>query len=651
MGEFRQTALVFVSTLALSGLGLTLVAQAQNSPSPFSKKGTQAWEKGAAAPASAPATSQSGYSYPNVATTQPQYQSRSTQQPAAESGAYQPSGNLAAPAASAPTKAYPSTYNYSLPSTNESAPISYPVQPASVAASGGTPYPSTYKGPAPVQTQHAAPSQASGTYSPGASYDYPSYQRHGAQAAPSQPALRPASQASHASGAYYPGRATQPHMMSQTYGAQTAQGQPYPPQGQPYPNQSRPNQGPMIQPRGPRTFAQKMGLDNVAFLYEGYVRSGAAATYHDPNDLDHGWREDFILDGSLRAEVSAITPGGLEYGIAGKVRGQYDQYRRGFGGLVGDCPAGVAGCNSVNVGGTDYVLRGHTSRFYASGVDDAKDFEAQLEGAHLFLRSGYGDVTLGRDDGAAYLFSLGAPTLLNVGASNNSVDYTGLDAVKTLNDASGFSEKITYTSPRLLGDNVGVGIQFGASYALDAEACGVDYCVRGNNDEPAGVLGADLEDIAEFGIALDRKFANGLSVEATGTYARGSEQSGLAVFDDLESYGLALELGYGDFILGGSYLASNNALANGDYKAMDIGLTWQPSRLGFTVGYGHAEDDNVGLTSDQAVVGVSYDWRENVRFSTGLQYVNRDVNVNNLGLVSGQNEDATSVFVEGRFTF
>jgi len=262
-------------------------------------------------------------------------------------------------------------------------------------------------------------------------------------------------------------------------------------------------------------------------------------------------------------------------------------------------------------------------------------------------------VTVGRDDGAAYLFSLGAPTLLNVGASNSPVDYTGLDAVKTVNDASGFSEKVTYTSPRLLGDTVGVGVQFGASYALDAEACGVDYCVRGNDDEPAGVLAPELDDIVELGVALDRKFDNGLSVEATATYAMGSQQSQLAAFDNLKSLGLAMELGYGDFVLGGSYLKSNNALANGDYEAMDIGLTWQRDKLGVTVGYGHATDDNVGLTSDQAVAGVSYDFNEMFRVSTGVQYVNRDVNVFNdaTDLVSGQNENATSVFVEGRIKF
>jgi len=225
------------------------------------------------------------------------------------------------------------------------------------------------------------------------------------------------------------------------------------------------------------------------------------------------------------------------------------------------------------------------------------------------LRSAYGDVTLGRDDGAAYLFSLGAPSLLAVNGSNSPVDYTGLDSVKTVNDASGFSEKITYTSPRLLGDQIGVGVQLGVSYALNARACGVDYCVRENGEDVSGALSPDLDDVIEVGLSLDRTFNNGLKVEATGTYARASEQSGLAVFDDLSA-------------LGGSYLQSNNGLADGDYTAWDAGITWKPSQLGFSASYGQAIDDNVSLKSNQAVLGMTYEF-DKFTLGTGIQYIER----------------------------
>jgi len=210
---------------------------------------------------------------------------------------------------------------------------------------------------------------------------------------------------------------------------------------------------------------------------KGFLRAGAAAVGIKTAGAERDWGEGFIGDGKLEAEVSAITQGGLEYGINLEGRAQYDEFRRGFGGRVGDCPAANPECASTG-GLTPVAVRGHTSQFYTDGPSNAKEEEFALEGAYIFLRSAYGDVTLGRDDGAAYLFSLGAPSLLAVNGSNSPVDYTGLDSVKTVNDASGFSEKITYTSPRLLGDQIGVGVQLGVSYALNARACGVDYCVR-----------------------------------------------------------------------------------------------------------------------------------------------------------------------------
>ena len=147
---------------------------------------------------------------------------------------------------------------------------------------------------------------------------------------------------------------------------------------------------------------------------------------------------DFVAHGRLEVEASAITDGGMEYGVNLEVREDYDRFRRGFGGRVGDCPPGIEGCNGTLVAGVPTGLRGHTSQFYTTGPSNATETQVALESAHLFLRTAYGDVTAGWDDGSAYLFSLGAPSLLIVNASNSAVDFTGLDSVKTVNDASGF---------------------------------------------------------------------------------------------------------------------------------------------------------------------------------------------------------------------
>lgn len=401
-------------------------------------------------------------------------------------------------------------------------------------------------------------------------------------------------------------------------------------------------QAPSLRGSAKPSWMQRLGFGNVQTTISGSANVGVAAVDRTGSDVS----SETIADFDIRGEVSAITEGGLEYGAGLRVRAQRDRYRRGFGGLVGDCPAGIGDCTSVLVGADTRPVKGHTSQFYTGGPDSRRETELAVEGAYLFLRSAYGDLVVGRDDGSAYLFSIGAPSLVAVNASNSSLDYTGLDSVKTFNDASGFAEKIAYTSPRLLGDTVGVGVQLGLSYAPNARACGVDYCVKSNFTGSVEPFGPEIENIFEVGLALDRKFTNGLSAELTGTYAHGNDDSGLATFDSLESYGLGLELKYEDLTFGTSFLKSNNGFAGqGDYIAYDAGLTWKPSNLGFTLAYGHADDDIAHITSDQGVFAVSYDLGK-IRLGTGVQYIRRDVPIITAGGRDKLKEEATALFVE-----
>lgn len=593
MVSAKMFALVSVSSV-LTAISLVSVAQT-GSTSPFANKKPKAWEQQAAPTPMAPT----------------QYQ------------------------------APPQTY----PVQNAPAATSWPewqAQDPGYQSQGGQPayaQPQYAPTPQPMQQHQAAPQ-----YAPAPQYQAPSTQTpqsNGGSSFPTAPS----------SGTYYPGKPptqTAPTYPQGNYG--------YAPQQQQYPQY----QGQQVQQqrghgqqtgglRGPSqpTWGQRMGFGNVETSLSGHVKAGVAAVDLPGRDVN----VESVVDIDLRGEISAITDGGLEYGAGLRARAQRDRYRRGFGGRVGDCAAGSPACSNVDVAGVSRSIKGHTSQFYTSGPESRRETELALKGAYLFLRSAYGDVVLGRDDGAAYLFSLGAPSLVAVNASNSSVDYTGLDSVKTYNDASGFSEKITYTSPRLLGDNVGVGVQVGASYALNAKACGVDYCVKDNLTGVGEPFAPEIEDVFELALALDRKFDNGLSVEATGTYARGSEVTGNVAFDDLQAYGVGLELKYADLVFGTSYLNSNNGVAGqGDYNAYDAGITWKPNNWGFTASYGHADDDVSKLTSDQGVFAVSYDIGK-YRLGTGLQYVNRNVPaLTPTGRVK-INEEAYALFVEAGFTF
>ena len=439
-----------------------------------------------------------------------------------------------------------------------------------------------------------------------------------------------------------------PAQYPQNYGSQNYRSQTTAPQNYQAAGQQN-YQGQNVQLRGASkpSFAQRFGLGNIQTELSGHVKIGAAIAARPGQNASF----ESVADFDVRGEVSAITDGGLEYGAGLRVRAQRDKYRRGFGGRAGDCPAANPACASALVGVNTRNVKGHTGQFYTGGPLDVKETEIALEGAYLFLRSAYGDFVLGRDDGAAYLFSLGAPSVAMVGASNSRVDYTGLDSVKTYNDASGFAEKISYTSPRLLGDNVGVGVQFGLSYAPSAKACGVDYCVRENGSGAGDIFAPEIKNVIEAGLALDRKFSNGLAVELTGTYAHGSEKTGNAVFSNLSTWGAGLELKYADLTLGSSYLKSNNGFAaNGDYTAYDIGVQWKPSNWGFSASYGHATDDVARLSSNQGVLATSYDFGI-FTLGSGVQYIKRKVPLDTLAGVVRRNEDAVALFIEAGIKF
>lgn len=611
MADRSSTKTLMLTTVSVIVAAVAIAAQAQTVTSPFAKKKKkQAWETQAPAQP-APTQTQTYNPAPQTYPAQPQSYPSSTYTQGSSSGTYvSPSSLPQGYTESGNLPDLPEGYSYA-PAT--------PAQAPSTSSYSASPY-------ASGTSQNAPTSYPSLRAAPPADK---SYEVETLSGYPSRPPVYSGQSGSVSGGAYYPGRSASP--------------QPY---SGPTQSQSGPSSAPPMGPPPKRSWFDRMGLSSLVPTISGFLKLGAAGTRRNGD-----WNEDFIADGQVRAEVSGVTQGGLEYGVGTELRGQYDKYRRGFGGRVGDCPPSLAGCANVLVAGTPTAIRGHTSQFYTAGASNAKEEEFAVEGLYVFLRSAYGDITAGRDDGAAYLFSLGAPTLLAVGASNNGVDYTGLDAVKTVNDASGFAEKITYVSPRLLGDTVGVGIQVGASYTPDSKICGTDYCVRANGKDGSGALSPDMEDVLEFGVSLDRKFANGMSIEATGTYAMASEQSGLAPFDDLKAWGAGLELGYNDFTLGGSYLDSNNGLLDGDYTAWDVGATWKPSSLGFTLGYGQAKDKNIDLKSDQGVFGITYDWNERYRLGTGVQYIERTVPFEIGGVATPTKEKATSIFVEGRITF
>jgi len=217
----------------------------------------------------------------------------------------------------------PAAYNYNAPSPTRVA----------QAPDFGTAAPPTSAPPVPPQYRPPAPTAQPSSGSPFATrrpqaWEVPQPQQAPQYQAPQQPApqyQQPAQ--SYNGGQYRPqtqAQSTPPQgVPPQNFPTQGVPPQNFPPQNFPpqgFPPQGRQVGGPFTPPpQQPRGWKERLGLGNLATMVRGAFTGGAAVSFRDTPDVDFspddGTSEDFIGDAELEVEVSAITQGGLEYGL------------------------------------------------------------------------------------------------------------------------------------------------------------------------------------------------------------------------------------------------------------------------------------------------------------------------------------------------
>ena len=203
-------------------------------------------------------------------------------------------------------------------------------------------------------------------------------------------------------------------------------------------------------------------------------------------------------------DINTISKGGIEYGsiievIADKRPVAGFKQKTKFSCINSDID-----CFNENL--LTGMNNGHESQFYYNRNNLNNKLQTSLETASFYLSSPYGDFFIGADMGAAHLFSIGSIDLYDSSASSIAIDYTGLNSVRTTNNVTGKAKKIIYISPRLLGDSIGAGFEFGVSYAPNSIACGIEYCEEKHRENNVIIDRPDLKDIIELGVAIDRNF-------------------------------------------------------------------------------------------------------------------------------------------------
>ena len=209
---------------------------------------------------------------------------------------------------------------------------------------------------------------------------------------------------------------------------------------------------------------------------------------------------------------------------------------------------------------------------------EAETSSDQIDEQYLFVNGGFGQIKLGKDDGAADSLGITAPSVGPVGVNDgdltNWVDAYLIDTVPSTGD----HKRVTYFTP-----NLG-GFQAGVSYADDDTSNNNDTATGGDN-----VISAGVSYQGEF---------DGVSV---GVSAVGENQG------EGNWYGLGATVGFGNFVVGTSWGHIEDDFAQGegsttgdDTDAFDVGVSYAMDAATVSLSYGYAESGNRDIDSSSA---------------------------------------------------
>jgi hypothetical protein len=326
------------------------------------------------------------------------------------------------------------------------------------------------------------------------------------------------------------------------------------------------------------TQAARLVLDAGTVVRAG---DGAAALLYD-------------IDGHI--EFESFTGRGRRYGLVLGGRLRRDTGRRAWGGLAGDCPPDTGGCPDV---------AGPVSGFRAAGLPaGSPETRGTLDTAYLFYDTGWGEVRLGRADGAARLDPAAGPAAFRLTRADGGRVNTGLlSGARTISHISGQDFKLVFRSVAL-GQESSVGtLRLAASFTPSVRDCGVDACAREYG--PAGLVSPVFDDVFELGVhyAIRR---GGHEWEASVSAAKGEDATGRPGSGALESLDAGLSWTRGAWSAGVRGLAANNGLGNDrGYTAWAVSAGYETGPWLFTLEHADFSDNAVHVDGNSWQIGGS----------------------------------------------
>lgn len=217
------------------------------------------------------------------------------------------------------------------------------------------------------------------------------------------------------------------------------------------------------------------------------------------------------------------------------------------------------------------------------------DNTGRFDEAMLYVSGSFGRINIGQEDVASELMGYGASTVGPIGTNKsdakdwvrNPKDGGNTGVLFTNNMDLGLSDKhnISYYSPRV------AGFQFGASYVPVANENSQNSQSESTQDHNG--MSAAVNYVNKFG---------GVSVAAyVGVATKEQSDSNSARLNDGSGWGTGINVGFGGFTLGASYIVENEAVTKDNF---DIALKYVMGMNAFSIAYQRAEAD-VQNTTDE----------------------------------------------------
>lgn len=259
---------------------------------------------------------------------------------------------------------------------------------------------------------------------------------------------------------------------------------------------------------------------------------------------------------------------------------------------------------------------------------------SEIDESYVYFSGGWGRINLGARDGAAFILQVAAPAadrdVDGVRQQVQPVNFTaaGIVAGETDYDQniSAKADKVTYITPDF------GGLQAGFSYTPEVAPS------RGGNGDDFDNDGTTANnDVLDLAVRYEHDFEILKLTTGAGYSQAERELTPLAGTDDhRNAWNAGLNIGFGNFAVGGSYQHDDEGSNTGDVVYKVLGAAYKHNDILIGVSYYSKDNEITDLDIDRYTAGVTYTYAPGMEFRGSISRLTAEANdAENLNATSG----------------